>query len=753
MAPQKQKAKTKKTRTATKKASSTASAAKKKKAAGTPAKKGLKSSTIAQKNTPPPDASDAVPKLPQKRHDRPQTAAAAIPPPPPRNQQMLTKTSTAMSPPKQPLPAMMGPYSKLIHGGDGSAKKKKLKEGAKSKAKKMVLPSSQPTAPRVPPTALLSPPPSLLPLQKPYTQAQAQAEQMQSSSKKNKKQKTSKAKKAPPPAVPPPTLATQPPILMSSPPFQTGYAAPFPPPVLPGQPFYRHINFMRDAQQQPVASLKLEPKNRAQAPGNHNSHNKILYPPQYRPIVNFMRDAQRSERVQKLDPKTMRILSTYHNIRQACEATTTTDDRDRNGEESMIVSPSDVESCCQGKLLQAGGFRWRFEDPLQRTRWERYASAHHNNKFMLVHQLDATTGAWKHTYWSVEEAIHFSGYKSIRQYLNKDKALGGWYWKLVDPMVATTSSLGGQPLKKPVQQMRLYDANNTVIKEFPSLMEASNATGIEMSSISAACEGHLSYAGGYFWRFASDTHRVPPSPSSHLAENKEQSDDSTTKKNRRPVEQLDPRTAAVIHRFSSVSEAKRHIKINEVHIRKCADRHIAVAGGYIWRWLSDTEPTEPAIIVNGDKGGNVNRTKGVDQMRAGKVIASFDSIKDAERATGIRSSQIVAVTKGRHPQAGGYFWRVREDKSKSKVKVAAAAAAAAAEAVGRYPTLKDVPHKTAKVVEQVDASTGKVVKRYASMTIAAKLNGTCNQCAISSCCRGLRESSGGFIWRYYDDTK
>lgn len=46
-----------------------------------------------------------------------------------------------------------------------------------------------------------------------------------------------------------------------------------------------------------------------------------------------------------------------------------------------------------------------------------------------------------------------------------------------------------------------YSMNNVFIRQWPSLVEASRALGIAVSSISSCCTGRIKSAGGYIWRY------------------------------------------------------------------------------------------------------------------------------------------------------------------------------------------------------------------------------------------------------------
>ena len=54
------------------------------------------------------------------------------------------------------------------------------------------------------------------------------------------------------------------------------------------------------------------------------------------------------------------------------------------------------------------------------------------------------------------------------------------------------------------------------------------------------------------------------------------------------------------------------------------------------------------------------RRKPVYQMADGMIVAEFDCIRDAERATGISHQNIASVLRGRSRVAGGYGWEYKK---------------------------------------------------------------------------------------------
>lgn len=59
-------------------------------------------------------------------------------------------------------------------------------------------------------------------------------------------------------------------------------------------------------------------------------------------------------------------------------------------------------------------------------------------------------------------------------------------------------------------------------------------------------------------------------------------------------------------------------------------------------------------------------------------------------------------------------------------------------------------NKRCRPVEQIDKTTGDIIKTFFSMSEASRQTGV-NTPDIVSCCKGKLNTAGGYIWRYYDE--
>lgn len=124
---------------------------------------------------------------------------------------------------------------------------------------------------------------------------------------------------------------------------------------------------------------------------------------------------------------------------------------------------------------------------------------------------------------------------------------------------------------------------------------------------------------------------------------------------------------------------------------------------------------------NSDEGGGFKKTVYQYNLE-GKLIGTFSSLKDIETTLHIDKRRISnACTHS--ALYDGSFWSYKENDT------------------FQLP----IDQKKRKVL-QFDLENN-FIKSYSSVTEASKLTGISKTC-ISRCCRGERENSKGFIWKY-----
>lgn len=172
--------------------------------------------------------------------------------------------------------------------------------------------------------------------------------------------------------------------------------------------------------------------------------------------------------------------------------------------------------------------------------------------------------------------------------------------------------------------------------------------------------------------------------------------------------------------YDSVMDAQNDIKNTNISY---AIRHKGSAGGFLWKYDDGDYSNIKPYHANGKKVHQIDKdTK--------KILATYDSMVDAERATGIKFKQIWKVCNGQTKTASGYIWRYEGDINNLEINI-----------------VKGVPKK----VYKIDRDTKEIICEYDSMTIAAKENNIKSMSKISDVCKGKAKTAGGYIWRYADE--
>lgn len=122
------------------------------------------------------------------------------------------------------------------------------------------------------------------------------------------------------------------------------------------------------------------------------------------------------------------------------------------------------------------------------------------------------------------------------------------------------------------------------------------------------------------------------------------------------------------------------------------------------------------------------KKKIIQYNEAGEFIESFDCIREIELKTGINGTAIRTAL-AKQIGAGGFLWR-REDEPE--------------------PTPKKVKICKRRKVEQIDLETGEVINTFDTISAAARALNIDSSC-ISKVCKGKRNKTGGYKWRYVEE--
>ena len=134
------------------------------------------------------------------------------------------------------------------------------------------------------------------------------------------------------------------------------------------------------------------------------------------------------------------------------------------------------------------------------------------------------------------------------------------------------------------QSVAQLDLDGNLLNEYKSLTEASKATGISVSKISAVCKGRRKTAGGYIWKYLNDK---------HITLHRENKYDVESDKCAKAVEQytLDGK---FVREYRSVAEATRENGFpNRTNISVNLSGRTKSAYGFVWKYKQGN--TVPSI--------------------------------------------------------------------------------------------------------------------------------------------------------------
>jgi hypothetical protein len=116
----------------------------------------------------------------------------------------------------------------------------------------------------------------------------------------------------------------------------------------------------------------------------------------------------------------------------------------------------------------------------------------------------------------------------------------------------------------------------------------------------------------------------------------------------------------------------------------------------------------------------------------GKKVRTFESLAEAQKATGIACSSIRDAAAGKIWLSGGFFWRLGKDKKVNAIKEKKQKHAAYVETQGTKVTQFDL--------------NGKMLAQFPSIRDAAQATGT-DESSIGHLLKGKNKIANGFYWK------
>jgi NUMOD1 domain/NUMOD4 motif len=273
---------------------------------------------------------------------------------------------------------------------------------------------------------------------------------------------------------------------------------------------------------------------------------------------------------------------------------------------------------------------------------------------------------------------------------------------------------------KPVTQFTLEGEK---MQTYPTIEAAAKASGLTPDNIQKNVKGENKTAGGFVWRYATDKeikvlppfqrstyHRDTPAGSEviqYAIEGKKIGD------------------------YPSVSAAAAACDIPAFTIYRALDKPKLTGAGFVWRSKGNRYWGELA------KNPSANKAQMITQYSLeGKKLWVFESMKEAEKVTGISSSTISSVTRGKLKTTGGFIWQLGDGKKKINIEEYHAS------------TREHVTSISKSVVKY--SLKGESIAEFPSIAEAARAEGV-RISIISSAVNNKKKSAVGFIWKLKED--
>lgn len=201
-------------------------------------------------------------------------------------------------------------------------------------------------------------------------------------------------------------------------------------------------------------------------------------------------------------------------------------------------------------------------------RWREHRSdALINRDNSILHKAIKKYGEFNFSYEIIEECS--------KEKLNEREIYWIQYYNSMIPNGYNQTSGGysgqGELFRKPVLQ---YDLKGNFIQEFESASEAARQLNVFKSNLTAACRGESTQCGGFQWKYKDSNKKISIVPD----------------KSGKIVYQYD-KQMNLIAIFTSAVDAEKNTGIKAGNIRQCCNGRNKTAGGFVWRYLKESEET------------------------------------------------------------------------------------------------------------------------------------------------------------------
>ena len=299
------------------------------------------------------------------------------------------------------------------------------------------------------------------------------------------------------------------------------------------------------------------------------------------------------------------------------------------------------------------------------------------------------------------------------------KSAGGfkWRYKNVDVAFSEEQTDNGEQGPQTVSILQ-YDLEGKFIKEYNTIEEASEVSGVHKTSIVSCMQNKHVQAGNYIWRYKEN--EIPMQidvPTISYVDNT-------------PVLMFDNKEN-LIQEYPSIKEAAETLGISRSNISQCLRGSEESAGGYVWRYKNYCRKPLDSVVLNRSFPTKIHHSKVavLQYSLNGQLIKEYESIATASKATGINHAHIAQCTYGERNRAGNFMWKAKESED-------------IALQIAPY---KERPRR-ARPVLQYDRQ-GNFMQEYQTIEEAANNSGVC-QATIIKCLSDPKKSYMDCVWRY-----
>ena len=193
------------------------------------------------------------------------------------------------------------------------------------------------------------------------------------------------------------------------------------------------------------------------------------------------------------------------------------------------------------------------------------------------------------------------------------------------------------------------------------------------------------------------------------------------------VTQLD-QSGKIIETYPSTTAASRATGIQQATIHRWVTTKKNSPSSFFWRKATQEEIQQiPINHLLPPPVRNTNSISVCQYTKEGEKIATFETISEATRVTGITNNTIIKFLNNPLNVSGKFIWRKEGDIYQGELK-------------------NSVRKNEAKTVSQYDLSGNKIAEYPSSYVARKSLN--ISNANINLALTGKQQSAYGFIWRY-----